>query len=113
MRSPDLPASTTAPRRVRDLPGPPGLPLVGNLFQLDIATLHRTVEKWHRQYGDYYLFRNTRSEMMVVADPETIATLLRDRPDGFQRTSRMSKIADSMGFHGRFSANGARWTVWT
>lgn len=109
VRRPDLPASATATRRIRDLPGPPGLPLVGNLFQLDIATLHRTVEKWHRQYGDYYRFRNTRNEMMVVADPETIGTLLRDRPDGFQRTSRMSKIADSMGFHGVFSANGARW----
>lgn len=109
MKRLDLPASATATRRIRDLPGPPGLPIVGNLFQLDIASLHRTVEKWHQQYGDYYRFRNTRSEMMVVADPETIGTLLRDRPDGFQRTSRMSKIADSMGFHGVFSANGARW----
>src|SRR6185369_9498565 len=95
--------------KVSELPGPPGLPLVGNLFQLDLASLHRTVEKWHRQYGDRYRFRNTRREIMVVADPETIGALLRDRPDGFQRTSRVSRIADSMGFNGVFSANGARW----
>jgi len=109
VKHPDLPASTTATRRIRDLPGPRGLPIVGNLFQLDIASLHRTVEDWHRQYGDYYRFRNARAEMMVVADPEAIGALLRDRPDGFQRTSRMSSIADSMGFHGVFSANGERW----
>src|SRR5690349_1804416 len=109
VKNPDLPASTTATRRIRDLPGPRGLPIVGNLFQLDIASLHRTVEDWHRQYGDYYRFRNARAEMMVVADPEAIGTLLRDRPDGFQRTSRMSSIADGMGFHGVFSANGERW----
>jgi len=95
--------------KVSDLPGPRGLPLVGNLFQLDLASLHQTVEKWHRQYGALYRFRNTRREIMVVADPETIGALLRDRPDGFQRATRMSRIADNMGFNGVFSANGARW----
>jgi len=109
VKNPDLPSSATATRRLRDLPAPRGLPLVGNLFQLDIASLHRTVENWHRQYGDYYRFRNARREMLVVADPEAIATMLRDRPDGFHRTHRMASIADSMGFKGVFSANGADW----
>ena len=29
-----------------DLDGPPGLPVAGNLFQLDLDTLHRTLEQW-------------------------------------------------------------------
>ena len=103
------PAAAPATRRIRDLPCPPGLPLVGNLFQLDIASLHRTVEEWHRRYGDYFRFRNARREMLVVADPEAIATMLRERPDGFQRTRRMASIANSMGFNGVFTANGADW----
>jgi cytochrome P450 len=94
---------------VPDLPGPPALPLVGNLFQLDIASLHRTVEGWHRMYGDCFRFRNARREMMVIANPEVIASVLRDRPDGFQRTQRMAAIANSMRFSGVFSANGADW----
>jgi cytochrome P450 len=98
-----------ASRRIRDLPAPPGLPIVGNLFQLDIASLHRSVENWHRRYGDYFRFRNMGRETLVVADPEAIAAMLRDRPDGFHRTRRIASIADGMGFNGVFSANGAVW----
>jgi cytochrome P450 len=101
--------NSAATRRVRDLPGPPGLPLLGNLLQLDIASLHRTMEEWHRTYGDCFRFRNAWRQMMVVADPEVIAGVLRDRPEGFQRGSRMASIADSMGFNGVFSANGSAW----
>ena len=109
MTTPAVSASATPTRRIGELPCPPGLPIFGNLFQLDIASLHRTVENWHAKYGDYYRFRNTRREMLVVADPEAIASMLRDRPDGFARTHRMSTIANSMGFSGVFSANGAVW----
>ncbi len=109
VKNADLPGSVTATRRIRDLPAPPGLPLVGNLFNIDIGSLHRTVESWHRQYGDYFRFRNARRDVMVLADAEAIATVLRDRPDGFQRTQRISANADAMGFNGLFSANGARW----
>jgi cytochrome P450 len=35
--------------------------------------------------------------------------VLRDRPDGFQRTPRLSAIADELGFAGLFTANGERW----
>ena len=63
-----------ATRRVRDLPAPPGVPLLGNLLQLDRARLHLTAEKWRRQYGDFYRFRNGPREIVVIADPDTIAS---------------------------------------
>lgn len=96
-------------RRIRDLPGPPGLPFIGNLLQIDTPRLHRIAEQWSRTYGDFFRFRIGRREFLAMANPEAIVAVLRDRPEGFQRTSRLSSIAKEMGFDGLFSANGERW----
>lgn len=96
-------------RQIADLPGPRGLPILGNLLQIDTASLHLTAEKWSRQYGECFRFRIGGRQLVVLANPETIAAVLRDRPDGFHRTERLSAIADDMGFSGVFSANGDAW----
>jgi hypothetical protein len=36
---------TTARRRYADLPGPRGLPVLGNLLQVDRARMHQSVER--------------------------------------------------------------------
>ena len=103
-------APAAAPARLREideLPSPPGWPLLGNALQFERARMHQQVERWVREYGPYFTFRLGTRRLLVVADHAAMGALLRDRPDGFQRTSRMSSIADSMGFHGVFSANGA------
>jgi cytochrome P450 len=96
-----------ATRRIRDLPGPRGLPLIGN--PVDTTRLHLVAEEWSRRYGPCFRFSLGRREFFVVTDAETIAGVLRDRPDGFQRTSRIGLVAREMGFDGLFAANGERW----
>ena len=95
--------------RISDLPGPRGLPLLGNALQLDSGRMHLTAEKWSRTYGEVFRFRIGPRQIVVLSNPETIAAALRDRPDGFQRTTRMTRIAKDMGFNGVFSAGGESW----
>jgi len=94
---------------IADLPGPRGLPILGNMLQLETARLHLIAERWSRKYGEHFRFRIGSRQILAVANPETIAAMLRDRPDGFHRTERLSAIADNMGFNGVFSANGDSW----
>jgi cytochrome P450 len=79
------------------------------MLQVDSSRLHLVVEEWSRKYGDYYRFRLGSRQFVVIKDPEAIASVLRDRPDGFQRTARISRIAKEMGFDGLFSVNGEQW----
>ena len=99
--------STT--RRIRDLPGPRGLPLLGNALQIDSTRLHLIAEQWSRTYGEMYGLSIGGRRFLVLTNPETIAGVLRDRPDGFQRSTRLNMIAREMGFGGLFSSNGERW----
>jgi cytochrome P450 len=99
----------SATRRIRDLPGPRGLPLLGNLLQIDTARLHLIAEEWSRRHGPYFRFRIGAREIFAVTDAETIGAILRDRPDGFQRSSRLVRVARKFGFDGLFAANGERW----
>jgi len=102
-------AAPAAHRRIADLPGPAGWPLIGNLAQIDRETLHLQAEAWAREYGACYRFRIASREFVVMSDHEAIATILRDRPDGFQRTQRLNDTAREMGFGGLFSSNGETW----
>lgn len=98
-----------AARRIEDLPGPPGLPLLGNLLQIERGRLHQSAERWSRIYGELFRFRIGSRQFLALANPEAIAAVLRDRPDGFQRSSRLNATAREMGFGGLFSANGEQW----
>ena len=97
-------------RRIADLPGPSGLPLLGNLLQVDRDRIHRDVERWAREHGPLFRFSFGRQRILGVADHEMLNALLRDRPDGFRRTRHMELISREMGLTpGLFGSNGDAW----
>ena len=99
----------TAVRAFDDLPAPKGLPLVGNVFQIDSMQFHVTLENWARSLGPMYRFKGGPRKLMVVSDPAIIATLLRDRPDAMRRTFRSARAFQELGTTGVFNAEGDDW----
>jgi nitrite reductase/ring-hydroxylating ferredoxin subunit len=48
------------PATMSDLPGPKGVPLLGNVLDLDLANLPLVLEGWCRQFGPVYRFEMLR-----------------------------------------------------
>ncbi len=97
-------------RSVDSLPGPKGIPVFGNALQIKSHEMHLQLEAWAREFGPYYKLRLGPRRIMVVADHKAIGQLLRDRPDGFSRSTRLAEIWKEMGLpNGVFGANGEVW----
>ena len=91
------------------LDGPTGLPVAGNLFQIDLDTLHRTLEQWADRYGPLYRMRIGPVRIAVVSEPEAIKRMHRERPGRFRRTRKLEAVAAEMGLKGVFAAEGDDW----
>jgi cytochrome P450 len=102
--------TTTTLRQITDLPGPAGLPLLGNAHQIDVASMHLDLERWAEQYGSLYRVQLGPRSVLVIADPAMNAALLKDRPDAFRRDSKMIDVITEMtGVVGLFAAEGEVW----
>jgi cytochrome P450 len=102
----DVPTS----RDISDLPGPAGWPIVGSLFQIERARLHQNIEAWSREFGPAFRLNLGKRVLLVVSDHEAVSAVLRDRPDGFRRTTRLEEIGVEMGLTpGLFGSNGDAW----
>ena len=105
------PANTAngAPMAFRDLPGPVGLPGLGNLHRVRLDRLHLGLEEWAERYGPIYRIRLGPKGIAVISDRATAQQVLRQRPDGFRRTRTIAATADEMGLNGVFAAEGDDW----
>ena len=99
-----------APRRYRDLPGPRGLPLVGNGHQVRATRFHQQLEDWAEEYGPVFRLRIGPRRLLVTRDAGAVSAILRDRPEGFRRPTRQGNLMREMGFEqGLFFANDEAW----
>lgn len=103
-------AITPTPRQFKDLPGPRPWPLVGNVLQVKLSRLHQDVEAWAQQYGSVFKMHLGPTSVLVVADHDVVAGLLKDRPDGFRRPALLVDILEEMGLQsGLLTAEGKDW----
>jgi cytochrome P450 len=91
------------------LPGPIGLPILGNLLQIDLQKLHLVLEEWSDSYGDIYKFKIANKTVVAISDSALIQNILRDRPETYRRVSSIERVARELGIHGVFSAEGEQW----
>ena len=96
--------------RIAQLPGPRGLPLLGNLHQIQRTAFHLSLEHWADRYGPLYAFRFGRRVMVVVSDADLANTVLKARPDDFRRSSQLERVSIlGVSTRGIFMAEGERW----
>ena len=96
-------------RTLDDLPGPRGLPLLGNALEVKPKELHRLVAGWADEFGPLFVFRVATTRILTVTDAEIIQQLLRDRPDRLRRWHKIEDILVDIKANGLFSAEGSEW----
>ncbi|TXC79076.1 cytochrome P450 [Paraburkholderia azotifigens] len=96
-------------RKVADLPGPRGLPLIGNAHQLTPSRAHLILEEWAKELGTPFRFQIGSRPVTVWDDTELCHMIMRDRPYGYRRYAPIEDILKEMGSNGVFSVEGAAW----
>ncbi len=103
-------SSVAASRSIRDLPGPRGLPLIGVAHHLRPTNIHAIIERWCDRYGPIYRVDLGRRRFLVIADPDAINTVFRERPHGFRRQRDIESVTrELIGTVGVFAAEGEEW----
>ena len=95
----------------KELPGPKGLPIIGNLHQVKHSKLHAYLENCALQYGPVFKVILGPLKFTVISKPEIIQKILKARPTNFRRMSKMDKIFKAEGVHGVFNAEGEDWKI--
>jgi len=93
---------------VDHLPGPTGLPLLGNVG-IDTVHFHQQLEKWAREYGPIYRMRLMERRFVITSRRADIAQILHDRPDQWRRSRRVASILEEAAAVGVFAAEGEEW----
>lgn len=96
-------------RTIADLPGPKGLPYVGNALQAAGRQLHLTLAKWIREFGPIFRLNVFGRTLVVVSDQASVNSLLRDRPEGFRRMRNLKVAMGELNIKGVITAEGDEW----
>lgn len=109
----------TANRSIAELPGPRGLPLLGNAHRLiPLSRTHLVFEELGRKYGPIFRVATGPRVVICINDAEAINAILRDRPEGFRRWSDQRRVIEEMNDSveemrgsppGVFIAEGEEW----
>ncbi|SCV25117.1 related to O-methylsterigmatocystin oxidoreductase [Fusarium fujikuroi] len=107
-----VPNSITDPRRRKLPPGPKGLPLIGNMFDLaDSDDVQNKVRKWHRHHGDIFYTKVGGSDYVWLSSPKVVKELMDKRSATWSSRPPLPLAQDvaSGGLRQLFMSYGPRW----
>lgn len=88
-------------------PGPPQIPILGNLHQVGTTPQKKFVE-WANQYGPIFYVEVAGQKTIFLSDPKIIKEVFSDTSSA-ARSPNPIFIAFSNGNHGVIMAEGAHW----
>jgi len=93
------------------LPGPPRLPIIGNLHQLPKSRPWVKLAEWTREYGPIYEIQLGRRKMVVLGHPEVAMELLDKRSAIYSSRPRQIMTSElvSRGLRMTFMQYGDLW----
>ncbi|MBB6461080.1 cytochrome P450 [Flammeovirga kamogawensis] len=96
-------------RTIADIKGPKGIPVFGNLFQIEREQIHQYYEQWAKEYGEFFFVNFLGKKILISSNPQNNAYILKNRPSKFRRLSKMGEIIEEIGFYGVFTAENEKW----
>ncbi|KAK7043912.1 hypothetical protein VNI00_008078 [Paramarasmius palmivorus] len=98
-------------RKTTTLPGPPGLPIIGNLLDLNVEYLYTKCHEWGQQYGDVFRLNALGETMVIVNSAEAANEFFDKRGTKYSGRPYMPMITELMGWEWSFTfmPYGQRW----
>ncbi|KAF3936027.1 hypothetical protein ABW19_dt0206578 [Dactylella cylindrospora] len=90
-------------RELKPIPGPPGLPILGNILDMDTVTPLKTLEGFADQYGSIYKLRIGGKEILVLSSHELIAEVCDEKRFSKQVAAALEQVRNGVG-DGLFTA---------
>ncbi|XP_075179677.1 cytochrome P450 2H2-like [Anomaloglossus baeobatrachus] len=90
-------------------PGPRPVPLLGNIFQVNLTELHKDLVKLSEKYGPVYMFQVVNLKTLIVVGYDTVKEALVDCGDAFNDRGIIEIFSVLFGDHGIVMSNGERW----
>jgi cytochrome P450 len=94
---------------LKQIPGPKGSFLLGNLSDFKLEKIHHFLQQTAQTYGSLSRIRLANQHAIIISNPDTVQQCLKRRPDAFKRYSAIETVFAEMGIEGVFSAEGDRW----
>ncbi|KAI9764930.1 MAG: hypothetical protein M1840_007955 [Geoglossum simile] len=94
-------------------PGPPQLPIIGNLHQIPSRNPWRTYQKWHKKYGPIITLRKGSGITIILGSDKVARDLLERRSSIYSSRPHMFLIGDCIfgGFQPALTPYGQRWRL--